>query len=447
MEGVAYSDSKRGELKERVEARPLTSEGNGKSMSKHEISLSQVFFKAWYHFHQNSPTVPVPTNPSQQRASLDQALAGLLSHAHSAWPTIELSDEVFLSFVAERVDESQELPTAIGKLHGADLYLACACLRGEDGALEGLSASYRSLCEEVINRFGLTNDRGRQLVDEANDLLVKPREGQQAPLALYRGRSELAYYLRLTFTREALTLLDERATDEFLTDTTKDVESLGGETLPFSSKRDKKEFLTAITKAGGSFAGETLPFAGAASRSTGGEQRAHPVSPIPVAPWPDKPPSEPPPNTRQLSLAAPGEVVPPEPLRDPITEQPSEPEQPSKPCPPRQLCDSAESPEQGGNGHASVTRANTTPDSTEHTDQTDRNNLAPGEEPPTDAAALSTREEATKRPAKRGTTTNRVALGEALRALGASKADVEATVAALAPPPAPPLKGKRSEQS
>ncbi len=178
-------------------------------MSQRYGPLSRSFVVAWNRFQQNDSTSAFRQPP--YGSGLEKVLAEILRQAREAWPAFELSDEVFLSYVAERVGDPEDLPAALGELHVVDLYLACACLQGLQAALVAFTSRYRPLFAAILRRFGLVDDSGQELIHVANERLVLPRDGRPAPLAMYAGRAELASYLRVTFTREGLQLLRQRA--------------------------------------------------------------------------------------------------------------------------------------------------------------------------------------------------------------------------------------------
>ncbi len=62
---------------------------------------------------------------------MDAAWQPLIARAKAAWPSIEIEDETFVSYVIERL-EPGEGPGEAAELRLEDLYLACACARGTE---------------------------------------------------------------------------------------------------------------------------------------------------------------------------------------------------------------------------------------------------------------------------------------------------------------------------
>ena len=86
---------------------------------------------------------------------VEAQLQAVYAMARNAWPAIDLAPDVYLRHVAERSDDVPDGAAA------ADLYLACACARGDAVALEAFSSRYlgslaptRNPCEPAEWRFG-----------------------------------------------------------------------------------------------------------------------------------------------------------------------------------------------------------------------------------------------------------------------------------------------------
>jgi RNA polymerase sigma-70 factor (ECF subfamily) len=152
-------------------------------------------------------------------AVVESALEELLSEARRSWPTLALPAEVFLSFVAQRVNgEGDPLP-ALREMKGSDLYLVCACLEEDPRAVEIFESQYLPEVQAAVSRMetaGAQADDIKQIL--CQKLLVGDGEGVPK-LARYAGRGELRGWLRVTAVRAALDQLrgqkkGQRALDE-----------------------------------------------------------------------------------------------------------------------------------------------------------------------------------------------------------------------------------------
>ncbi|RKG95997.1 RNA polymerase subunit sigma-70 [Corallococcus sp. CA053C] len=159
--------------------------------------------------------------PRNQRAELEalveleSLLCKHVEAARTAWPTLPLSAEAFVRHL------SRHLP--VGKaaevlciLHGADLYLACACATGEPSALRAfeqhilrhiparLGAVSPSMVEEVLQTL-----RERLLVGRGE---APPRIGS------YGGRGPLLTWVGITAARIAGELVERNGREVLVTE-------------------------------------------------------------------------------------------------------------------------------------------------------------------------------------------------------------------------------------
>lgn len=127
----------------------------------------------------------------------EDALRLALEQAKAAWPTLRISDADFVAYLAARAETREALAAA----HVSDLYLACACARGDERALE--------LFESILSEVGVAFARVRAPIglDEAKQqvrmkLLVA--DGDAPRITLYRGEGELRAWVRVVATRHLL---------------------------------------------------------------------------------------------------------------------------------------------------------------------------------------------------------------------------------------------------
>ena len=142
-----------------------------------------------------------------------------MSEARRSWPSLAVSPDVFLPFVAQRVAGEQDPLPELRELKGSDLYLVCACLEDDPQAVAIFESQYLPEVEAAVSRMetaGAQADDIKQIL--CQKLLVGDGEG--APkLTRYSGRGELRGWLRVTAVRAALDQLrgqkkGQRALDE-----------------------------------------------------------------------------------------------------------------------------------------------------------------------------------------------------------------------------------------
>lgn len=137
-------------------------------------------------------------------AELHQSIQGLWEQGRAAWPGLALSLATFGACLRERAGD-QLTAQELARLQGADLFLACACLRRLPGAVDSFDAAFWP----ELSRFLRTlQPQASQLEETRQALLVKlfvPADATAQPkIAEYSGRGPLRAWLRMAVKRMAL---------------------------------------------------------------------------------------------------------------------------------------------------------------------------------------------------------------------------------------------------
>jgi len=126
---------------------------------------------------------------------LDARLGALLDEARAAWPGVALDPAVFVAHLAERLPEGEDVAPALDQVNAADLYLACACAHGVDGAIEALDQA----CFPAVAAAARRVDSSPAFID---DVCQKVRhklfvgQGEAGPkIASYTGAGALRGWL------------------------------------------------------------------------------------------------------------------------------------------------------------------------------------------------------------------------------------------------------------
>lgn len=137
---------------------------------------------------------------------LEGVLRDILEAAHAAWPQVDVPVEVFLPYLAQRLPEEAEAERALLEVKAADLYLACACSRGERAALEAFERNYFPDVKIALKR----RDPSFGQVEDIQQILFQKLflgDGEHPPkIASYAGRGDLRGWLCVTAVREAIDL-------------------------------------------------------------------------------------------------------------------------------------------------------------------------------------------------------------------------------------------------
>jgi RNA polymerase sigma-70 factor (ECF subfamily) len=113
----------------------------------------------------------------------------------AAWPAVQLDREVFADHVRR---------LGAGDAHAEDLYLACACARGDASAL----ALFEERFVAEVPRYIAHIDSSPAVADETRQLLreylLVAADGARPRIADYRGGGPLTAWLRVAATRVVL---------------------------------------------------------------------------------------------------------------------------------------------------------------------------------------------------------------------------------------------------
>jgi RNA polymerase sigma-70 factor (ECF subfamily) len=117
--------------------------------------------------------------------------------ARETWPEVDIDPAVYADYLASR----EAGPCT------ADLYLACACSRGDTRALAAFDARVLSVIDPALGKLGI----GADVVGEVKQrlrtsLLVGDGEGSPPRILQFNGKGDLRGWVRVIAVREALAL-------------------------------------------------------------------------------------------------------------------------------------------------------------------------------------------------------------------------------------------------
>ncbi|WP_272459392.1 sigma-70 family RNA polymerase sigma factor [Polyangium jinanense] len=119
--------------------------------------------------------------------------------AQAAWPGVTLDREAFMAYLRERTGED-----GAEVAHASDLFLACACLRGDPRAIAFFEAHFLAQVPAFLSR--VENDKATipELLQALREKLLLPSAGGRPKLADYTGQGPLGAWLRVVAVRAAL---------------------------------------------------------------------------------------------------------------------------------------------------------------------------------------------------------------------------------------------------
>jgi RNA polymerase sigma-70 factor (ECF subfamily) len=122
--------------------------------------------------------------------------------ARQAWPGVVVEESEFADWVHARHEDGERA----ANLAWHDLYLACACARGDAAALAAFDAAFLPEVDEAVKRIGGTvppPDEVRQVLREK---LFVAQPGARPKIAEYSGRGPLRTWVRVAALRTGLNL-------------------------------------------------------------------------------------------------------------------------------------------------------------------------------------------------------------------------------------------------
>lgn len=139
-----------------------------------------------------------------ERSGVDHELRAILREARNAWPDVHLDADAFFAHLARCIDAEEPPVEQLKRLSGADVYLACACARGDNQAIATLERTFARQIQMALNRL-----RNRHLLPDDFRQILRRRlfvgeEGKAPAIARYSGKGTLGAWVRVTSLRTAL---------------------------------------------------------------------------------------------------------------------------------------------------------------------------------------------------------------------------------------------------
>jgi RNA polymerase sigma-70 factor (ECF subfamily) len=139
---------------------------------------------------------------SRDGAQIDEELEGRLARtiarARAAWPGISVQDGVFLRHLGERVP-AERLERAFVE----DLYLACACARGDVRAIEVFDQKYFGVLATGLAAKGIDESVADEVVQRLRTQVFVVGNGGRAKIADYAGKGPIRGWLHVAGVRLA----------------------------------------------------------------------------------------------------------------------------------------------------------------------------------------------------------------------------------------------------
>jgi len=134
---------------------------------------------------------------------LDVVLLDVIGAAQGAYPMIDLPPDVFVAYLGDRISADVPLPLALRQVHAADLYLACACARGDLHALAAFDERCLRRLDRLLLKMGIAADVSNEIKQDIRTRVLVGDRGR-AQILDYSGRGDLRGWVRVMAVRMAL---------------------------------------------------------------------------------------------------------------------------------------------------------------------------------------------------------------------------------------------------
>ena len=139
---------------------------------------------------------------------LDRRLWTLVAEGRAAWPDFAIDAKLLVEFVARQLT-SELADAALDGLRPADLYLACACARGVNGAIAAFDRDYMREVDIALARMRIGDSRLKDVKQLVRQRLFVGGGTAGAPtsagkISEYGGRGDLRRWVRSVAVRTCL---------------------------------------------------------------------------------------------------------------------------------------------------------------------------------------------------------------------------------------------------
>jgi RNA polymerase sigma-70 factor (ECF subfamily) len=157
----------------------------------------------------NDPPIPA-SRPNEQRGrvraqtgepdagpnDLDALMLDVVASAQRTWPTVNLPPDVFVAYVRDRLPTDVPPAVALRQMHVSDLYLVCACARGDVPALAAFDEHCLSQLDRVLGKMGIDADVTAEIKQDIRASVLVGAAGQ-AEIVDFSGRGDLRGWVRV----------------------------------------------------------------------------------------------------------------------------------------------------------------------------------------------------------------------------------------------------------
>jgi RNA polymerase sigma-70 factor (ECF subfamily) len=135
--------------------------------------------------------------------ALSDAIRAIVEDGRRAWAGVQVEPDVLAAYLAERAPDQTEPLVALRAMQTTDLYLACACARGDAKAIAHFEQSVLPHAEPAISRIDKDPEFVGDLLHEVRVRLLVDGENGAARIKGYLGRGPLTSWVQVVAMRAA----------------------------------------------------------------------------------------------------------------------------------------------------------------------------------------------------------------------------------------------------
>jgi RNA polymerase sigma-70 factor (ECF subfamily) len=136
---------------------------------------------------------------------LETLLRAVVERCRRAWPSVEVAPEVFVAFLAARIDaRCAPLDQSLEQVHCEDLWLVCAACQRHPWAVQAVADLLADVVRGTLGaRSPLGGDAQAEILQQLQTRLWVGDTSQKAALGTYEGRASLRSWLSMVVLRES----------------------------------------------------------------------------------------------------------------------------------------------------------------------------------------------------------------------------------------------------
>jgi RNA polymerase sigma-70 factor, ECF subfamily len=141
-----------------------------------------------------------------ERDTVDARLRTLFDDARTSFPAIVVDPHAFARYLGERAKPKRSPLASIAELRHVDLFIACACVQGDQNGFATLEHDYLRPAGAALARSGAD----RLDIDDALQLLREKLLVTEGRLQEYSGRGSLVGWVRVSLGRQLISVQRSR---------------------------------------------------------------------------------------------------------------------------------------------------------------------------------------------------------------------------------------------